>query len=107
MIRLPLHEEAIALPEMSPARFVQRITVGIHAHISTRETAMSDFEGREREPGTDEESNRPDERNAPPRTESEESKESRPTRENPDEDASRSGQSERKPTGEDVDSGNE
>ena len=68
---------------------------------------MSDFEGREREPSTDEESNRPDERNAPPRTGSEESKETRPTREISDEGASRSGQSERKPTGEDVDSGNE
>lgn len=71
---------------------------------------MSDFEGREREPGIDKESDRPDERNAPPRTESEESKETRPTPQSPKdpgEGSSRSGQSEQKPTGEDVDSGNE
>jgi|SoiMetStandDraft_2_1073263.scaffolds.fasta_scaffold1147568_1 hypothetical protein len=71
---------------------------------------MSDFEGREREPGTDEQSDRPDERNAPPRNESEEITETRPRRENqesPGEGASRSGQPEQKPTGEDVDSGNE
>ena len=45
---------------------------------------MSVFEGREREPGVDEESNRPDERNAPPRTESEESKETRPAPQSPE-----------------------
>ena len=70
---------------------------------------MSDFEGREREPGIDKESDRPDERNAPPRTESEESKETRPTpqsQEDPGEGSSRSRQREQKPTGEDVDSGN-
>ena len=71
---------------------------------------MSDFEGREREPGIDEKSNPPDERNAPPRTESEESKETRPgskSPEDPAESASRSSRHEQKPTGEDVDSGNE
>ena len=70
---------------------------------------MSDFEGREREPGIDEEPNRPDERNAPPRTESDESKETSPTREIPEEarEGASAGQHESKPTGEDVDSGNE
>ena len=71
---------------------------------------MSDFEGREREPGIDEESNRPDERKAPPRTESEELEDTRPTPQSPEdpgEGSSRSGQREQKPTGEDVDSGNE
>ncbi len=71
---------------------------------------MSDIEGRERGPGIDEESNRPDERNAPPRTGSEESKETRPapqSLEEPGESSSRSGQRGQKPTGEDVDSGNE
>jgi len=71
---------------------------------------MSDFEGRERDPGIDEESNRPDERNAPPRSESEGSAETGPRRENEEssgDDASRSIEREQKPTGEDVDSGNE
>ena len=71
---------------------------------------MSDFEGREREPGTDEQSDRPDERNAPPRNESEEPTETsarRPNEEIPVEGASRPGTDEKKPTGEDVDSGNE
>jgi hypothetical protein len=71
---------------------------------------MSDFEGREREPGIDDESNRPDERKAPPRTESDESEETLPTPrtpKDPEESSSRSGQREQKPTGEDVDSGNE
>ncbi len=71
---------------------------------------MSDFEGREREPGIDDQPNRPDERDAPPRSESEEPTETRPGREDqesPREGASRPGEREQKPTGEDVDSGNE
>ena len=71
---------------------------------------MSDFKSREREPGIDAESNRPDVRSDPPRDDSEEPTETSPKRRNeeiPVEGASRPGADEKKPTGEDVDSGNE
>jgi hypothetical protein len=69
---------------------------------------MSDFKGREA--GIDDESNRPEVRSDPPRDESEEPTETSPKRPNeeiPIEGASRPGTDEKKPTGEDLDSGNE
>ena len=75
---------------------------------------MGNFEDRNREPRIDEESNRTNERNAPSRedddTEPSRPREGQPAtpQEHPGEGVSRhSGEAEKKPTGEDVDSGNE